>query len=158
MGWPARHSLRYAPPRTLPHRVPIHHRHVAIQGLSVQAQNPVWKDSYVWNANKNWVSSCENHEEISQGFRPLPLRQTPGNFSFEIFLFHICAPSLWATFPSPHAPQPRRLSFPPASSSTNPESRLTNGSSWTMFRTLSIIFRFSIPDRRVSRKRHPCAW
>ena len=30
---------------------------------------------------KNGVSFLEAHEERSQGFRPLPLRQTPGSFS-----------------------------------------------------------------------------
>ena len=36
---------------------------------------------YVCNPNKNGVSFPEAHEERSQGFRPLPLRQTPGSFS-----------------------------------------------------------------------------
>ena len=38
--------------------------------------------SYVWKPNKNGVSFREAHEERSQGFRPLPLRQTPGSFSW----------------------------------------------------------------------------
>ena len=43
---------------------------------------PSQKSPYVWNPNKNGVSFGEAHEERSQGYRPLPLRQTPGSFSW----------------------------------------------------------------------------